>query len=118
MTLLKGRIIVIKKIFWERLKLDVSSSPITNVEIKLGDKSVISKSCVVVELLVKLNKLFVDLNSVSSSASVKMKDKFYVHNAGYDVVKFLMVAEKQSLTVQLMTEIRRLESHLKKKKKK
>jgi len=65
--------------------------------------------------------LFVDLNSVSSSASVKMKDKFYVHDAGYDVVisyPFLMVAEKQSLTVQLMTEIRRLESHLKKKKKK
>jgi hypothetical protein len=50
-----------------------------------------------------------------------MKDKFYVHDAGYDVVisyPFLMVAEKQSLTVQLMTEIRRLESHLKKKKKK
>ena len=47
----------------ERLKLDVSSSPVSNVEIKLVDKSVISKSCVVVELLVKLNKLFVDLNS-------------------------------------------------------
>ena len=49
--------------FWERLKLDVSSSPISKVDIKLGDKSVISKSCVVVELLVKLNKVFVDINS-------------------------------------------------------
>ena len=55
--------IVLVKNFWERFKLDVSSSPISNVDIKLGDKSVISKSCVVVELLVKLNKVFVDLNS-------------------------------------------------------
>ena len=56
---------ILVKIVWERLKLDVSNSPVVlNVEIKLGDKSVISsKSCVVVELLVKLNKLFVDLNS-------------------------------------------------------
>ena len=75
------------KNFWERLKLDVSNSPVTNVEIKLGDKSVINKSCVVVELLFKLNKLFVDLNSVSPSVSVKIKDMFYVvHDAGYDVV--------------------------------
>ena len=91
----------------EKLKLDVSNSPISNVDIKLGDKSVISKSCVVVELLVKLNKLFVDLNSDSPSFSVKIKDKFYVHDAGYDVVlsyPLLMEAEKQSLTVQLMTE--------------
>ena len=72
--------------FWERLQLDVSSSPISKVDIKLGDKSVISKSCVVVELLVKLNKLFVDLNSDSPSFSVKIKDKFYVHDAVYDVV--------------------------------
>ena len=96
--------IVLVKNFWERFKLDVSSSPISNVDIKLGDKSVISKSCVVVELLVKLNKVFVDLNSESPSFSVKIKDKFYV---GYDVVlsyPLLMEAEKQSLTVQLMTE--------------
>ena len=61
----------------------------------------------VVELLIKLNKLFVDLNSVSPSVSVKIKDKFYVHDAGYDVVlsySLLMEAEKQSLTVELMAE--------------
>ena len=42
----------------EKLKLDVSGLPISKVDIKLGDKSVVSKSCVVVELLIKLNKLF------------------------------------------------------------
>ena len=93
--------IVLVKIFWERLKLDVSKSSVLNVEIKLGDKSVNSKSCVVVELLFKLNKLFVDLNSVSPSVSVKIKDN------GYDVVlsyPLLMEVEKQSLAVQLLTK--------------